>query len=249
MSDRAKEGTAAPGTRPRQAIVTGTASGIGRAVAAGLRARDWQVVGVDLAPSAEGEPLQLQADISDEAQVERCVAEAVRLLGGLTLLVNCAGIQIDAALPELHIDDADRMYAVNVRGPMLMTRAALRHMRQDRPDSARIVNIASELAYLGRAGSSAYCASKGALLSFTRACARELGPSILVNAVAPGPIDTPLINFSAMSPQEQALERQNPLGRIGSPEEVSAVVCFLASEGASFVTGQCYGVDGGAAMR
>ncbi|MEP2862023.1 SDR family oxidoreductase, partial [Parvibaculum sp.] len=113
----------------------------------------------------------------------------------------------------------------------------------------RIVNIASELAYLGRAGSSVYAATKGAILSLTRSWAREFAPDIRVNAVAPGPVDTSLLDFENMTPALKALETSNPLGRIGQPGEIAGAVLFLASPDAGFITGQCIGVDGGAAMR
>jgi 3-oxoacyl-[acyl-carrier protein] reductase len=137
------------------------------------------------------------------------------------------------------------MFAINIRGPMLVAAAALPHIVK----GGAIVNLASELAYLGRAGASGYCATKAAILGLTRSWARELGPDIRVNAVAPGPIDTPLLNFAAMSPQLQALETGNSLRRIGQPEEVAALILFLAGPQASFTTGQCFSADGGAAMH
>jgi 3-oxoacyl-[acyl-carrier protein] reductase len=236
--------------RHRRAVVTGAASGIGRASALLLQRAGAAVVGLDIAPPPAPTPFPILAvDIADETQVVAAVAEAARQLGGIDLLVNSAGIEIEAPLHEIRAADLDRMYAVNVRGLVLVTREARRHMPGTGPDSYRIINVASELAYLGRAGASAYCATKAAVLALTRSWARELAPAGLVNAVAPGPIDTPLLHFADMTPAQQALEQDNPLGRIGTVEEVAAVVGFLASSGASFVTGQCYGADGGAAMR
>jgi 3-oxoacyl-[acyl-carrier protein] reductase len=229
----------------KRALVTGVASGIGKASAAALIEAGARVVGIDLVLSQLVACRTVIADISDEAAVRHAVDAAVRELGGLDIVVNAAGIEKSAPLAELDMDIVRQMFAVNVFGTMHVTKAALPHLGR----GARIINVASELAYLGRAGSSGYCATKGAILPLTRSWARELGPKILVNAVAPGPTDTPLLNFAHLSPELQALELSNPLGRVGQPEEIAAAVVFLAGPGATFITGQCLGVDGGAAMR
>jgi 3-oxoacyl-[acyl-carrier protein] reductase len=214
------------------------------------------VVGLDIAASAAaaantaadpGFPL-IRTDLADERQVIAGVAEAARLLGGVDLLVNSAGIEIEAPLGAIRVEDMDRMYAVNVRGLVLATREMLRHVPTG-IDAYRIVNVASELAYLGRTGASFYCGTKAAVLGLTRSWARELAPAGRVNAVAPGPTDTPLLRFAQMSDAQKALEQNNPLGRIGTPAEVAAVIAFLASSGADFITGQCFNADGGAAMH
>jgi 3-oxoacyl-[acyl-carrier protein] reductase len=235
----------ATGLSGRRAIVTGSANGIGRATAAALHAAGARVIGFDLAPAGGNGFETLKVDVAEKASVDAAVTAAATKLGGIDIIVNSAGIEIPAALADLDMAVFDRMYAVNVRGTAQVVQAALPYLS----DGARIVNLASELAYLGRAGSSAYCATKGAVLSMTRAWARELAPRIIVNAVAPGPIDTPLLGFDSMSAEQQALELENPLRRIGQPEEVAGVILFLAGPGASFITGQCFAVDGGAAMR
>jgi 3-oxoacyl-[acyl-carrier protein] reductase len=227
------------------AIVTGASSGIGAAALRALAGAGAQVIGIDIKPDVEADPAVLGVDVSDPDSVAAGMAQAIARLGRLDVLVNAAGIEIDSTLAEISVAALDRMYAVNVRGPVLVTQAALPHFS----DAGRIINLASELAYLGRAGASGYCATKGAILALTRSWARELGPRIRVNAVAPGPTDTPLLNFAAMSPELKRLELANPLGRIGQPDEIAAAIVFLAGPGASFITGQCLSVDGGAAMH
>lgn len=233
------------GLAGRRALVTGAASGIGRATWLALREAGAEVVGLDRLATPEAEAHWVVADLAVEAEIVDAVARAATLLGGVDILVNCAGIMTESPLRALDSAAMDRMYAVNLRAPMLVAREALKSMGP----GGRIINVASELAYLGRQGASGYCATKGAILSLTRSWARELGPDILVNAVAPGPTDTPLLGFDTLSEGNKALETGNPLGRIGRPEEVAAAILFLASPAASFTSGQCISVDGGAAMH
>lgn len=227
----------------RKAIVTGAASGIGRASALALKDAGADVVGLDLAASAKEFPI-LACDVTREADVVKAVVAAVERLGGCDILLNNAGILQEVPLAQVTADHIDRMLAVNIKGFILVAREVLPHL----PEGGRIINIASELAYLGRQGASVYCATKAAVLGLTRAWARELSPRILVNAVAPGPTDTPLLAYDSMTAEQKALENNNPMGRIGKPEEVAAAVVFLAGPTATFFTGQCLGANGGAAM-
>lgn len=228
----------------KRALVTGAANGIGRATAAALQEAGALVVGLDLSDAETPIPI-LRCDLRDEAQIVSAVAEAVRRLGGIDVLVNNAGIMQEAALAKITTDHIDRMLAVNLRGAILVTREALPHLGE----GARIINLASELAYLGRENASVYVATKAALLGLTRSWARELAPRILVNAVAPGPTDTALLGFDSLPDALKRIETANPLGRIGRPDEIAAAIVFLAGPGATFITGHCLGANGGAAMN
>lgn len=228
----------------KRAIVTGAASGIGLAVARALQDQGALVVGLDLKASHGAFPI-LACDLASEAQIISAVAKGADLLGGYDILVNNAGILQELPLDSLTAAHIDVMFAVNVRGAMLVAREVLPYL----PTGGRIINIVSELALLGRAGGSVYAGTKAAMIGVTRSWARELSPRILVNAVAPGPTDTPLLGFDLLTEAQKAAETNNPMGRIGQPQEVAAAVVFLAGPGATFFTGQCLGANGGAAMN
>ncbi|MDP9173818.1 MAG: SDR family oxidoreductase [Planctomycetota bacterium] len=239
------------------ALVTGGAAGIGRAIAVGLAADGAEVIVFDRSESAQsvaeiiGNGHKARA-VTGNVAIEPDVLELFRGIQRqerrLDIAVNCAGIQLIRPLLETTAEDFDHVISVNLKGTFLVGREAAR-MMQEQPPGARIINIASELAYLGRAKYSVYCASKGGILSLTRAWARELAPHILVNAVAPGPTDTAMVSLECMTPSEIEQEIQGvPLGRIAKPAEIASAVCFLAGSGASFMTGQCISPNGGAVM-
>jgi 3-oxoacyl-[acyl-carrier protein] reductase len=241
-----------------KALVTGASRGIGRAIAVGLAAEGAHVCIAYNAHGAEaasvvaeivaggGRAFALPCDVTDEAQVKALFAEAVPRLGGLDLAVNNAGVILEKPLLDTTAEDFDWLMGINLRGTFLVGREALREMSAR--GAGRVINVASDLGYLGREQFSVYCASKGAILALTKSWAREFAPAILVNGIAPGPIDTDMLDVANMSPEWRAKEEQIPLARIGRPEEVASVAVFLAGPGASFLTGQTIGPNGGSVM-
>lgn len=245
------------GLEGRVAIVTGGSRGIGRAVAQSLAEDGASVVvsGRDaarLAAAAKeleglGVPvLGVVADVARREDAERLVAETKERFARVDVLVNNAGITRDALLVRMKDEDWDLVLGVNLRGAFLMTRAVAKVMMRQK--SGRIINIASVAGAMGNAGQANYSAAKAGLIGLTKAAARELAHwGILVNAVAPGLIDT---EMAAAIPEEarKALLAQVALGRIGSGREVAEVVRFLAGDGATYVTGQVLHVNGGLYM-
>ena len=197
-------------------------------------------------PPAAGRRFRPRSTSPTRPRCWRCSQAVLPRLGGLDILVNNAGILIEKPLLDTSAADFDRLIGVNLRGVFLVGREAIRVMARQR--QGRVINIASELAYLGRENCSIYCASKGGVLSLTRSWAREFAPDILVNAIAPGPTDTAMLGAGSTSPETLAKEAMNPLGRIARPEEIAAAAVFLAGPGATFMTGQCVSPNGGAAM-
>jgi 3-oxoacyl-[acyl-carrier protein] reductase len=233
----------------KRALVTGAARGIGRAIAAALLEEGARVAMLDRRPidSLPEGAIALQADLLEPGAIEAAFTTLEETFGGLDIAVNNAGILLERPLLDCTVEDFERVIGVNLRAPFLVGQAAIRQMvRQE--TGGRVINISSELAYLGREDFSLYCASKAGLLGLTRSWAREFAPKNLINAVAPGPTDTAMLDLDNISPEWRAKETAIPLGRIARPEEIAAVVRFLAGPEASFVTGQCYQVNGGVVM-
>ncbi|SED63407.1 SDR family NAD(P)-dependent oxidoreductase [Rhodobacter sp. 24-YEA-8] len=224
----------------RFAVVTGAAQGIGAEIARSLQEAGASVLGLD----REAGPDCIACDLADPGQIAAAAAEVVTRFGRVDILVNNAGVNEKRGLDEIDLAHLDRLIGINLRAPILLTAALARHMAP----GGRIINIASELAYTGRACGSVYAATKGAMLSLTRSWARELAPGILVNAVAPGPVDTGMLGFATLPPERRAAETDNPLGRIGEVSEIAATVLFLCGPGGNLYTGQCLGPNGGIVM-
>jgi len=243
-------------------LVTGASRGIGRAIAQALAAEGARVAvayrdssakaketvaSITAATLDDNRAFEVRFDVSDEASIKAGFSAAMAGLGGLDILVNNAGVILEKSLLDTTAADYDRLMAVNLRGVFLVGREALRILRRQ-GTGGRVINIASDLGYFGRENFSAYCASKAGVLTLTRAWAKEFSPDILVNAIAPGPIDTDMLGPAAMSAEWREKEAQIPMGRIGQPEEVASVAVFLAGPGASFMTGQVIGPNGGSIM-
>ncbi|MEJ2480836.1 MAG: 3-oxoacyl-ACP reductase FabG [Acidihalobacter sp.] len=242
----------------RTALVTGAATGIGRATALALgeaganlvvnhrgRPEDAAEVVHELEQTG-GRALAIEADVSDAAQVARLIGEAEAHFGAVDVLVNNAGILLEKPFLDMSEEDWDRVLNTDLKSVFLCCRAALPGMLQR--GGGCIVNVASELGYLGRAGYAAYTTAKGGVITLTRSLAREFAPTIRVNAVAPGPVVTDMLDTSVMSPEMIRKEADIPLGRVGRPEEIAGTVVFLASEQASFYCGQILSPNGGALM-
>jgi len=237
-------------------LVTGASRGIGKAIAVAMGNAGARVALVADSDSTEvcrlitdsgGEARTYSVDVSEEVQVRKLFEAVLSDFGTVNVLVNNAGVQLEKPLLETDLSEFDWVMDTNVRGTFLMGREAIRHMIE-KGVSGRVINIASDLAYLGREQFSVYCASKAAVLSLTKSWAREFAPDILVNSICPGPIDTDMLKVENMSPQWLAKESDIPLGRIGQPDEISGLAVFLAGPSSTFITGQGIGVNGGSVM-
>ncbi|EDY58757.1 MULTISPECIES: SDR family oxidoreductase [Streptomyces] len=233
-----------------RALVTGGASGIGRATAELLAARGARVAVLDLDPSSVDKPLlAYRADIRDDASVRAAVAAAAADLGGLDVLVNNAGIGAQGTVADNDDEEWHRVLDVNVVGMVRVTRAALPHLRASA--HAAIVNTSSIGATAGLPQRALYCASKGAVYSLTLAMAADhVREGIRVNCVNPGTADTPWIGRlleKAPDPaaERAALEARQPTGRLVSADEVAGAIAYLASPLSGATTGTSLAVDGG----
>lgn len=234
----------------RVIAVTGAGRGIGRSVVENLIERGASVAALDIVIDKESfdseKVLALVCDVTDEQSVIATFDAIVAHFGTLDGLVNNAGLIMEKPLLETTMDDFDRVIAVNLRGTFLCAKTAVSHFKKQ-DDPPRIVNIASEIAHSGLSEYSAYTASKGGVYSLTRSLALELAPDILVNAVAPGPTDTPMLQSEQGYPEWQK-GVGIPLGRLGTPDDVAKGVCFLLGPDSRFITGSTVDVNGGAVM-
>jgi 3-oxoacyl-[acyl-carrier protein] reductase len=245
--------------KDRVAVVTGGSRGIGRAIALELAVRGAAVVVnyhkspeaadevVKQIVNAGGKAAAFQADVSDFKQAEALIKFALDAFGDLSILVNNAGITKDTLIMMMSEADWDTVIDTNLKSTFNCSKAAVKHMMRKR--YGRIINMASVAGQMGNAGQTNYSASKGGQIAFTKALGRELASrNITVNALAPGFVDTEILNSVPAEQLETMIKSIVPMARKGRPEEIAYAAAFLASDQAAYITGQVLGVDGGLAM-
>lgn len=239
------------------ALVTGASRGIGRAIALELARQGAAVVGtatsaagveaLEAAFASDGYPGRaLVLDVSDAGSCEAALADIGSREGPVSILVNNAGITRDTLLLRMKDDDWEAVLRTNLTSVFRLSRGVLKGMMKAR--RGRIISIASVVGLVGNPGQANYCAAKAGIIGFSRSLAREVASrGITVNVVAPGFIDTDMTR-GLPDEQREALAAQIPLGRLGTPEDVAAAVAFIASPGASWITGETLNVNGGMHM-
>ena len=246
------------GLEGKCALVTGAGSGIGRAVAERLAQEGARVAASDLvrddaaatAASIGGDAIAVELDVTDDASIRDAVAAVVDRLGPIEILVNNAGWDRVEPFVQSAPETWDRVLAINLRGPIGVTRAVLDGMIERR--QGRIVNVASDAGRVGSTGEAVYSGAKAGIMGFARTVAREVAAfGINVNTVCPGPTNTPLLQGMAETNPKliASLSRAIPFGRPAEPPEIAAAVAFLASDDAAFITGQALSVSGGMTMQ
>lgn len=244
--------------RDKTALVTGASRGIGKAIALALASKganvvligtnssDLNAVADEIKAMGRGASV-ICGNVADAESVDAFVSKTIEEYGKIDILVNNAGITRDTLLMRMKEEDWDTVLDVNLKGVFLCTKAVSRHMLKQR--HGRIINITSVVGITGNPGQCNYAASKAGVIGFTKSAAREFASrNITVNAVAPGFIVTSMTDVLSDQIKEN-LKQQIPMGRLGLPEDVASTVLFLASDAASYITGQTIAVDGGMVMQ